>query len=160
MASLAKDFEAVVIEDNPCDAELTLRALKRKGLAGKVKVFADGVEALDFLLLATDVPAEFPKVIFLDLKLPKMSGLEVLRRLKGHERTRLIPVVMLTSSQEESDILESYRLGANSYLVKPVDCDEYFRVVEDLVLYWLRRNKVSLDLIPASPAEGRPAQVG
>ncbi|MGP7969083.1 MAG: response regulator, partial [Desulfobaccales bacterium] len=106
MASLAKDFEAVVIEDNPCDAELTLRALKRKGLAGKVRIFPDGVEALDFLLFATDAPGEFPKVIFLDLKLPKMSGLEVLRRLKGHERTRLIPVVMLTSSQEESDILE------------------------------------------------------
>ncbi|MGA8571083.1 MAG: response regulator [Desulfobaccales bacterium] len=106
MASLAKDFEAVVIEDNPCDAEPTMRALKRKGLAGKVKVFPDGVEALDFLLFAADAPGEFPKVIFLDLKLPKMSGLEVLRRLKGHERTRMIPVVMLTSSQEEPDILE------------------------------------------------------
>jgi len=80
-------------------------------------------------------------VILLDLKLPKMSGLEILRRLKGHEPTRVIPVVMLTSSQEESDILESYRLGVNSYLVKPVDYDEYFQVVEDLALYWLRRNK-------------------
>ncbi len=144
MASLAKDFEAVVIEDNPCDAELTLRALERRGLAGKVKVFPDGVEALDFLFIAPDAPYEFPKVILLDLKLPKMSGLEILRRLKGHERTRLIPVVMLTSSQEESDILESYQLGANSYLVKPVDYDEYFQVVEDLALYWVRRNKVSL----------------
>ncbi len=144
MASLAKDFEAVVIEDNPCDAELTLRALERGGLAGKVKVFPDGVEALDFLFIAPDSPYEFPKVILLDLKLPKMSGLEILRRLKGHERTRLIPVVMLTSSQEESDILESYQSGANSYLVKPVDYDEYFQVVEDLALYWVRRNKVSL----------------
>jgi len=144
LASLAKDFEAVVIEDNPCDAELTLRALERGGLAGKVKVFPDGVEALDFLFIALDSPYEFPKVILLDLKLPKMSGLEILRRLKGHERTRLIPVVMLTSSQEESDILESYQSGANSYLVKPVDYDEYFQVVEDLALYWVRRNKVSL----------------
>jgi CheY-like chemotaxis protein len=147
LASLAKDFEAfeaVVIEDNPCDAELTLRALERGGLAGKVKVFPDGVEALDYLFIAPDAPYEFPKVILLDLKLPRMSGLEILGRLKGHERTRLIPVVMLTSSQEESDILESYRLGVNSYLVKPVDYDEYFQVVEDLALYWLRRNKVSL----------------
>src|SRR5208337_632739 len=104
LASLAKDFEVVVIEDNPCDAELTLRALERGGLAGKVKVFPDGVEALDFLLMPPVPPYEFP-VILLDLKLPKMNGLEILRRLKGHERTRLIPVVMLTSSQEESDIL-------------------------------------------------------
>jgi CheY-like chemotaxis protein len=102
------------------------------------------VKALDFLFIAPDAPCEFAKVVLLDLKLLKMSGLEILRRLKGHERTRLIPVVMLTSSQEESDILESYRLGVNSYLVKPVDYDEYFRVVEDLALYWLRRNKVSL----------------
>ena len=144
MASLAKDFEAVVIEDNPCGAELTLRALERGGLAGKVKVFPDGVEALDFLFITPDAPYDFPKVILLDLKLPKMSGQEILRRLKEHERTRLIPVVMLTSSQEESDILESYQLGVNSYLVKPVDYDEYFRVVEDLALYWVRRNKVSL----------------
>jgi CheY-like chemotaxis protein len=109
-----------------------------------VKLFPDGVAALDFLLIAADSPYEPPKVILLDLKLPKMSGLEILRRLKEHDRTRMIPVVMLTSSQEESDILESYQLGVNSYLVKPVDYDEYFRVVEDLALYWVRRNKVSL----------------
>ncbi len=138
------DIDIVLIEDNPFDAELTLRALQKKGLAGKVKVFPDGVEALHFLSATADDPHNHPKVIFLDLKLPKMSGLEVLSQIKEDWRTRLIPVVMLTSSQEESDILESYRLGVNSYMVKPVDYDEFFQVVEDLGLYWLMRNKVAV----------------
>ncbi len=136
MENLA-DIEIILIEDNPFDAELTLRALQKKGLAGKVKVFADGVEALKFLADAVDEPHGRPKVIFLDLKLPKMSGLEILSQLKGDRRTRMIPVVMLTSSQEESDILESYRLGVNSYMVKPVDYDEFSQAVEDLGVYWL-----------------------
>ena len=105
-------------------------------------------------------PYEFPKVILLDLKIPKMSGLEILRRLKGHERIRLIPVVMLTSSQKESDILESYRLGVNSYLVKPVDYDEYFRVVEDWPFTGCGAIRCPFDLIPVSQPEGRPAQEG
>jgi two-component system response regulator len=137
------DIEIILVEDNPFDAELTLRALQRKGLAGKVKVFPDGVEALQFLA-AADEPHGQLKAIFLDLKLPKMSGLEILGQIKGDRRTRMIPVVMLTSSQEESDIQESYQLGVNSYLVKPVDYDEYSQVVEDLGLYWLLRNKAAV----------------
>ncbi|MCX5893143.1 MAG: response regulator [Deltaproteobacteria bacterium] len=138
----------ILIEDNPFDAELTLRALQNKGLADKVKVFPDGVEALEFLFRIADhnepdgsVYTRLPKAIFLDLKLPKMSGLEVLNQIKQDKRTHLIPVVMLTSSQEESDILESYKLGVNSYMVKPVDYDEFSQVVGDLGVYWLRRNK-------------------
>ncbi|MCL4501237.1 MAG: response regulator [Deltaproteobacteria bacterium] len=142
------EIELILIEDNPFDAELTLRALQSKGLADKVKVFPDGVEALEYLFniadhrqAGTNDYAGLPKVIFLDLKLPKMSGLEVLNQIKRDERTRLIPVVMLTSSQEESDILESYELGVNSYMVKPVDYDDFSLAVGDLGLYWLRRNK-------------------
>ncbi len=142
MENLA-DIEIILIEDNPFDAELTLRALQRKGLAGKVKVFPDGVEALQFLAAAAEPHGQL-KAIFLDLKLPKMSGLEVLGQIKGDRRTRMIPVVMLTSSQEESDIRESYQLGVNSYMVKPVDYDEYSQVVEDLGLYWLLRNKAAV----------------
>ena len=138
------DIEIILIEDNPFDAELTLRALQRKGLAAKVKVFSDGEEALQFLAAAAVAPHGRLKAIFLDLKLPKMSGLEILGQIKGDRRTRLIPVVMLTSSQEESDILESYRLGVNSYMVKPVDYDEFSQVVEDLGLYWLLRNKAAV----------------
>jgi CheY-like chemotaxis protein len=134
-------IEIILVEDNPFDAELTLKALQKKGLAGKVKVFPDGVEALQFLFTANSKVFGGPKVIFLDLKLPKMSGLEILSQIKDDPRTRMIPVVMLTSSQEESDILESYQLGVNSYMVKPVDYDEFSQAVEDLGLYWLLRNK-------------------
>ncbi len=140
MENLAQ-IEIVLIEDNPFDAELTLKALQKKGLSGKVKVFPDGVEALQFLFTANYKNFGGPKVIFLDLKLPKMSGLEILSQIKEDPRTRLIPVVMLTSSQEESDILESYQLGVNSYMVKPVDYDEFSQAVEDLGLYWVLRNK-------------------
>ena len=143
MENLAQ-IEIILIEDNPFDAELTLKALQKKGLAGKVKVFPDGVEALQFLFTAPSKIFGGPKVIFLDLKLPKMSGLEILSQIKEDPRIRLIPVVMLTSSQEESDILESYQLGVNSYMVKPVDYDEFSRVVEDLGLYWLLRNKAAV----------------
>ncbi len=136
------DIDIILIEDNPFDAELTLRALRKKGLAGKVKVCPDGVEALSLLHGSGNNPRCIPKVIFLDLKLPKLSGLEVLSQLKEDPRTRAIPVVMLTSSQEESDISESYQRGANSYTVKPVDYDEFFQAVEDMGIYWLVRNKV------------------
>lgn len=145
------DIEIILIEDNPYDAELALRAFRKKGLAGKVKVFPDGVEALDFLFdvcglaePATDGPRHCPKVIFLDLKLPKMSGLEVLSQIKEDRRTRLIPVVVLTSSQEDSDILESYQRGVNSYMVKPVDYEDFLQAVEDLGIYWLLRNKAAV----------------
>jgi len=140
------EVEIVLVEDNPFDAELTLRALKKKGLANKLLTFPDGVEVLDFLF-GTGIYAgrnlePRPKVIFLDLKLPRVNGLEVLAKIKADERTRRIPVVILTSSQEETDILRSYNLGVNSYMVKPVDFDHFFQAVEDLGLYWLLLNKV------------------
>lgn len=138
--------EILLIEDNPHDAELALRALKKHGLTNKVQLLQDGAEALDFIF-ATGAFANRninarPKVIFLDLKLPKVDGLEVLRRVKEDARTRSIPVVVMTSSQEEQDIVESYRLGVNSYIVKPVDFDKFVQSVADLGLYWLLLNKV------------------
>ena len=138
--------EIVLIEDNPHDVELALRALKKNGLANKVQLLQDGAEALDFLF-STGAYANRnynarPKVILLDLKLPKVDGLEVLRRIKADERTRSIPVVVMTSSQEEQDIVESYRLGVNSYIVKPVDFDKFAQSVADMGLYWLLLNKV------------------
>lgn len=138
--------EIILIEDNPHDAELVLRALKKHGLTNKLQLLQDGAEALDFIF-ATGAYADRdinhrPKLILLDLKLPKVDGLEILRRLKGDARTRSIPVVVMTSSQEEKDIVESYSLGVNSYIVKPVDFDKFVQSVSDLGLYWLLLNKV------------------
>jgi len=137
--------EILLVEDNPHDVELTLRALKKHNLANKVHVVKDGAEALDFIF-ATGIYAErniddHPKVILLDLKLPKVDGMEVLRRIRADERTKCIPVVVLTSSQEERDIVESYKLGVNSYIVKPVDFDKFLSTVQELGLYWLLLNK-------------------
>src|SRR5262245_56255538 len=137
------DTEAVdilLVEDNPNDAELTMRALKRANLEARLVIARDGAEALEFLL--SDRPR--PRVIFLDLKLPKVDGIEVLRRVRTDERTRAIPVVVLTSSQEERDITECYKLGANSYVVKPVEFDKFYRAVGDLATYWLILNKSPL----------------
>jgi two-component system response regulator len=140
------EVEILLVEDNPYDAELTLRALKNKGLANKLLTFPDGVEALDFLFgtgaYAGRNLAVRPKVVLLDLKLPRISGLEVLQRIKNDERTKTIPVVIMTSSQEESDIVRSYNLGVNSYMVKPVDFDKFFQAVEEMGLYWLLLNKI------------------
>ena len=134
------EVEILLVEDNPDDAELTLRALTRHNLANRVHVARDGAEALDFLL-GDSSRAPVPKVILLDLKLPKVDGLDVLRRIKENDRTKAIPVVVLTSSREEPDIVTSYRLGANSYIVKPVDFEAFVRAVADVGLYWLLLNE-------------------
>ncbi len=132
----AGEIEVLLVEDNASDVELTLRALQKRNLANRVVVARDGVEALELL----QRPAPLPKVVLLDLKLPKLNGLEVLRRLKSDERTRRIPVVVLTSSHEEPDVEESYRLGVNSYIVKPVDFESFASAVAEVGLYWLLLN--------------------
>jgi two-component system response regulator len=139
------EVEIMLVEDNPYDAELTIRALKNKGLANKLLIFNDGVEALDFLFGTGEYAGRNltvrPKVILLDLKLPRINGLEILEKIRDDKRTKTIPVVILTSSQEESDIVRGYDLGVNSYMVKPVDFDKFFLAVEELGLYWLLLNK-------------------
>ncbi len=140
-----KTLEILLVEDNPSDVELTLRALRKHKLANKVHVAKDGAEALEYIFANgtySDRKIEDrPKVIFLDLKLPKVSGLEVLKKIRDDERTKTIPVVILTSSKEEKDIIESYKLGVNSYIVKPVDFDNFVQSVSELGLYWLLLNE-------------------
>lgn len=145
MTSL-EDVEILLVEDNPNDVELTLRALQKQNLANKVFVVKDGAEALDFIF-ATGTYAKrkienAPKVVLLDLKLPKIDGIEVLRKIKADTRTRHTPVVMLTSSQEERDVLATYNLGVNSYIVKPVDFNNFVHAVGELGVYWGILNKV------------------
>ena len=140
-----KPVEILLVEDNPSDVELTLHALRKHRVTNRVGVVGDGAEALDFILgtgtQKNRSVTDAPKLVLLDLKLPKVDGLEVLRRLKADSRTRLIPVVVLTSSREEPDIAESYRLGVNSYIVKPVDFDQFTAAVEQLGLYWILLNQ-------------------
>jgi CheY-like chemotaxis protein len=130
----------LLVEDNPDDAELTLRAFKRSKIANDVVVARDGEEALAYLL-ATGAAAVLPEVVLLDLKLPKVDGLEVLRRLRADARTRRLPVVVLTSSNEEKDVVSSYDLGANSFVRKPVDFAEFLEAARQLGLYWLVLNE-------------------
>jgi CheY-like chemotaxis protein len=132
--------DILLVEDNPNDAELTQRALRKVNLGTKVAIARDGAEAIDYLM--GNKPK--PKVVFLDLKLPKIDGIEVLRRTRADSRTRSIPVVVLTSSQEERDISECYKLGVNSYVVKPVEFDRFYKAVGDLATYWLVLNKLPL----------------
>jgi len=138
-------IEILLVEDNPADVELTLRALKKHNLTNKVQVVTDGAQALDYLFgtgpFAGQKQPLPPKVVFLDLKLPKVDGREVLRRMKADPKTRIIPVVVLTSSKEESDIVESYKLGVNSYVVKPLDFDKFVEAVSELGLYWVLLNQ-------------------
>jgi two-component system response regulator len=129
----------VLVEDNPDDETLTLRALKKNGIANEVVVLRDGAEALDYLL-AAEGPS--PHLVLLDLKLPRIDGLEVLRKLRHEARTALLQIVILTSSNEERDLVESYRLGANSYILKPVDFEQFTEAVRQLGLYWLVLNQV------------------
>lgn len=143
--STAEEAEILLVEDNPNDVELTLRALRKQNLENKVFVVRDGAEALDFLFASGAYAARKlearPKVILLDLKLPKVDGIEVLRRVKADARTSNIPVVMLTSSQEERDVSETYRLGVNSYIVKPVDFGNFVHAVGELGIYWSMLNR-------------------
>ena len=143
----ASEVEILLVEDNPNDAELTLRALRKHHLANKVLHVKDGAEALEFLFAngAYDQRKveNTPRVILLDLKLPKVSGLEVLRKVKSDERTRVIPVVVLTSSREDRDLAECYALGVNSYIVKPVEFENFVRAVSDMGFYWLLLNQTA-----------------
>jgi two-component system response regulator len=136
----AQETDILLVEDNPNDAELTQRALKKSDVGARLAIARDGAEALEYLL--SNRPK--PKVVFLDLKLPKIDGIEVLRRVRSDERTRSLPVVVLTSSQEERDISECYKLGVNSYVVKPVEFDKFYKAVADLGMYWLVLNKSPL----------------
>jgi two-component system response regulator len=135
----------LLVEDNPDDVDLTLRALKKNNITNKVIIAKDGVEALDYLhgtgRYAGRDAKELPVVIMLDLKLPKMNGLEVLRNIRQDELNRLIPVVILTSSAEQKDVVEGYRLGANSYIRKPVDFEQFVEAVKILGLYWTLWNE-------------------
>lgn len=135
----------LLVEDNPDDEALALRALRKNHIANEVVVARDGAEALDFLFgtgsHAGRDPDRQPEVVLLDLKLPKLHGLEVLQRIRADERTRLLPVVVLTTSSEDRDMVESYRLGANSYIRKPVDFDQFTEAVRQLGMYWLVLNE-------------------
>ena len=139
------DKTILLVEDNPDDVTLTLRALKKNNLLNEVIVARDGVEALDFLFCegnyANRAPEHLPELILLDLKLPKVDGLEVLKRIRAHGRTKLLPVVILTSSNEQSDIISGYELGVNSYIRKPVDFEQFIEAVRQLGLYWLVLNQ-------------------
>jgi CheY-like chemotaxis protein len=138
------EVEILLVEDNPADVELTLHALRHHKLANSIEVARDGEEALDFLFGRADsgqAAGPRPRLVLLDLKLPKVDGLEVLRRLKADQERRSIPVVVLTSSREERDLVESYQLGVNSYIQKPVDFDQFREIVRQAGLYWLVVNQ-------------------
>ena len=140
-----KPVEILLVEDNPEDLELTMRALRKGNAANSLHVARDGAEALEFIFCEGAHAArrieETPKLILLDLKLPKVDGLEVLKRIKGDSRTKAIPVVVLTSSKEQSDVVESYQIGVNSYLVKPVNFQDFVHAVQQLGIYWLLLNQ-------------------
>jgi CheY-like chemotaxis protein len=139
------EVEVLLVEDNPSDAELTMRALKKRNLANKLFHAKDGAEALDFVFAQGPFGhrrvENGPKVVLLDLKLPKVDGLEVLRRIKSDERTRKIPVVVMTSSREDSDLATCYENGVNGYVVKPVEFEDFSRAVSELGFYWLLLNE-------------------
>ena len=145
---MSNPIEILLVEDNPHDVELTLHAFKEHHLANEMHVVRDGAEALEFIFrtgaYADRRPEDHPRVILLDLKLPKVDGLEVLRQIKSDPTTRAIPVVVLTSSSEERDIVDSYELGVNSYIVKPVDFERFAEAVRTLGLYWLLLNQPPL----------------
>ena len=141
-----EQFEILLAEDSAKDAEMTLRALRKHNLGNKLHWVKDGAEALDFLfcrgVYADRDLARPPKLVLLDIKMPRVDGIEVLRQIKADERTRVIPVVVMTSSNEERDVMESYRLGVNSYIVKPVEFGSFIEVVAKIGLYWVLTNRV------------------
>lgn len=143
-----QDVEILLVEDNPNDVKLTLHAFKKHGLSNQIIVVRDGEEALEFVFCTGAYSQRRiengPKVILLDLKLPKIDGLEVLRRIKSDPRTKVLPVVVLTTSREERDIVESYNLGVNSYIVKPVDFEQFVEAVRTLGMYWLLLNEAPI----------------
>src|SRR5258705_4830498 len=139
------EVEILLVEDSEADAEMTIRALKKANIANKLVHLKDGAEALDFIFCRGDFserdPANKPKVILLDIKMPRVDGIEALRQLKSNEDTRRIPVVIMTSSNEDSDVVASYDLGVNSYVVKPVGFEGFAKAVNDLGLYWILINR-------------------
>jgi CheY-like chemotaxis protein len=141
-----EQVEILLVEDSARDAELTLRALRKKNLANRVYWVKDGAEALEFMFreaaYAGRDPAQVPKLVLLDIKMPKVDGIEVLRRLKADAATRAVPVVVMTSSAEERDLVDSYRLGVNSYIVKPIAFDAFLDTVAQVGLYWVLANRV------------------
>jgi CheY-like chemotaxis protein len=138
-------IDLLLVEDNPQDLELALLALREANPASRIHVARDGAEALEFIFCegphATRLITDTPRVILLDLKLPKVDGLDVLKRIKGDARTRLIPIVVLTSSKEQRDVVESYKLGVNSYIVKPVNFERFIEAVRNLGIYWQLLNQ-------------------
>lgn len=139
---MSNERPILLVEDNPDDVELTIHALEENGVRNPVVVAKDGAEALDRLFGPAGGPApEPPVIVLLDLNLPKLGGIEVLKRIRANERTRLLPVIVLTSSAEDRDLVESYRFGANSYVRKPVDFDEFHRAAQQLSMYWLMLNE-------------------
>ncbi|MGB0909988.1 MAG: response regulator [Nitrospirales bacterium] len=146
----SKDQVILLVEDHPDDEELTMRALAKNNIMNEVVVARDGVQALEYLFgtgaYAGRDLSQMPQIILLDLKLPKIDGLEVLRRLRADDRTKFLPVVVLTSSKEEHDVVKSYQLGANSYVRKPVDFQEFTKAVQQLGLYWLILNESAAEV--------------
>jgi two-component system, response regulator len=140
-----REVEILIVEDNPRDLEMTLRALRKHNLANRIVTVSDGAEALDFVFArgaySNRNPESMPRVIFLDLKLPKVDGIEVLRQIKGDERTRRIPIVVISSSAVDRDRVESYQLGVNSYVVKPIEFENFAKTIADLGFYWLVINE-------------------
>ena len=145
-----KEVEILLVEDNQDDLDMTLRSLRKANLANHIQIARDGAEALEFIFCqGPHIGRKIehgPKVVLLDLKLPKIDGMEVLKRVKGDPRTKMIPIVMLTSSKEQKDVIESYHLGVNSYIVKPVDFEQFSETARQLGYYWLLVNKQPMEV--------------